>query len=302
MPSSGSTTTPSIRRSSPQIRSTSAASCTPSTQIRLALATWARTSSTAIEPEAVRRRAGRRRRRRRPAQRHRPPVEQERGRAAAGSCAAGRAGPPAPPRPDSKPTTAPQNPESASSTTRSGSASTSGIDLPPPPVARQHVLAVSPRHVDTLTPAPAPRRAIRPAHAPPPAPVRAEGPTSGSETGPADTYPFCMSPPQRARPPWPRAGRAGSWPGYAPGAPAWCRSTRSPTRSPATRSTSSPTPPAPGPTCRCGDALPALAKLSPDEIRLVLPAPGDPRGLPGPGDFAGAALLAGEAWWPAGSG
>ena len=43
------------------------------------------------------------------------------------------------------------------------------------------------------------------------------------------------------------------------------------------------------------DALPALAKLSPDEIRLVLPAPGDPRGLPGPGDFAGAALLAGEA-------
>ncbi|MEV4728376.1 hypothetical protein, partial [Micromonospora humida] len=43
------------------------------------------------------------------------------------------------------------------------------------------------------------------------------------------------------------------------------------------------------------EALPALAKLSPDEIRLVLPAPGDPRGLPGPGDFAGAALLAGEA-------
>ncbi|RQW86534.1 hypothetical protein DKL51_27530, partial [Micromonospora globispora] len=43
------------------------------------------------------------------------------------------------------------------------------------------------------------------------------------------------------------------------------------------------------------DALPALAKLTPDQIRLVLPAPGDPRGLPGPGDFAGAALLAGEA-------
>ncbi|GAB3863072.1 hypothetical protein GCM10029963_70830 [Micromonospora andamanensis] len=43
------------------------------------------------------------------------------------------------------------------------------------------------------------------------------------------------------------------------------------------------------------EALPTLAKLSPDEIRLVLPAPGDPRGLPGPGDFAGAALLAGEA-------
>lgn len=43
------------------------------------------------------------------------------------------------------------------------------------------------------------------------------------------------------------------------------------------------------------DALPALSKVSPDEIRLVLPAPGDPRGLPGPGEFAGAALVAGEA-------
>ncbi|HEX2774099.1 MAG TPA: hypothetical protein VHN18_16945 [Micromonosporaceae bacterium] len=43
------------------------------------------------------------------------------------------------------------------------------------------------------------------------------------------------------------------------------------------------------------EALPMLSKLSPDDIRLVLPAPGDPRGLPGPGPFAGAALLAGEA-------
>ncbi|GAA4683481.1 hypothetical protein Prum_066230 [Phytohabitans rumicis] len=43
------------------------------------------------------------------------------------------------------------------------------------------------------------------------------------------------------------------------------------------------------------DALPSLSKLPPDEIRLVLPAPGDPRGLPGPGPFAGAALVAGEA-------
>lgn len=43
------------------------------------------------------------------------------------------------------------------------------------------------------------------------------------------------------------------------------------------------------------DALPALSKLSPDQVRLALPAPGDPRGLPGPGPFAGAALLAGEA-------
>jgi len=42
------------------------------------------------------------------------------------------------------------------------------------------------------------------------------------------------------------------------------------------------------------DALAALAKLHPDEVRLVLPAPGDPRGLPGPGPFTGAALLAGE--------
>ncbi|GAB3154381.1 hypothetical protein GCM10027290_48770 [Micromonospora sonneratiae] len=42
-------------------------------------------------------------------------------------------------------------------------------------------------------------------------------------------------------------------------------------------------------------ALTSFSKLSPDEIRLVLPAPGDPRGLPGPGPFAGAALVAEEA-------
>jgi hypothetical protein len=42
-------------------------------------------------------------------------------------------------------------------------------------------------------------------------------------------------------------------------------------------------------------ALPIFAKLHPDDIRLVLPAPGDPRGLPGPGPLTGAALLAGEA-------
>lgn len=40
--------------------------------------------------------------------------------------------------------------------------------------------------------------------------------------------------------------------------------------------------------------LSTFAKLSPDEIRLVLPAAGDPRGLPGPGPFTGAALLAEE--------
>jgi hypothetical protein len=43
------------------------------------------------------------------------------------------------------------------------------------------------------------------------------------------------------------------------------------------------------------EALPALARTHPDQIRLALPAPGDPRGLPGPGPFAGAALVAGEA-------
>ena len=41
--------------------------------------------------------------------------------------------------------------------------------------------------------------------------------------------------------------------------------------------------------------LPVFARLHPDDIRLVLPAPGDPRGLPGPGPLTGAALLAGEA-------
>ncbi|HKT01163.1 MAG TPA: hypothetical protein VJT31_16685 [Rugosimonospora sp.] len=42
------------------------------------------------------------------------------------------------------------------------------------------------------------------------------------------------------------------------------------------------------------DALSTLAKLHPDQIRLVLPVPGDPRGLPGPGELTGAALIAGE--------
>jgi hypothetical protein len=43
------------------------------------------------------------------------------------------------------------------------------------------------------------------------------------------------------------------------------------------------------------EGITALSKLHPDEIRLVLPAPGDPRGLPGPGQFTGAALVTGEA-------
>ncbi|MBA3489221.1 MAG: hypothetical protein H0T78_06680 [Longispora sp.] len=41
-------------------------------------------------------------------------------------------------------------------------------------------------------------------------------------------------------------------------------------------------------------ALAAFSALGPDDIRLVLPAPGDPRGLPGPGSFTSAALAAGE--------
>ena len=43
------------------------------------------------------------------------------------------------------------------------------------------------------------------------------------------------------------------------------------------------------------EVLSTFAPLHPDQIRLALPAPGDPRGLPGPGEFSGAALLAGEA-------
>jgi len=43
------------------------------------------------------------------------------------------------------------------------------------------------------------------------------------------------------------------------------------------------------------EVLRLFAKLHPDDIRVVLPVPGDPRGLPGPGAFTGAALLAQEA-------
>ena len=60
MPCRGSTTMPSTRRSSPQTFSTSSASCLPSTQIRLALATWARWPATRTEPDAVRAASGRR--------------------------------------------------------------------------------------------------------------------------------------------------------------------------------------------------------------------------------------------------
>src|SRR5437667_8849898 len=44
-----------------------------------------------------------------------------------------------------------------------------------------------------------------------------------------------------------------------------------------------------------GEILSMFAPLHPDQVRLVLPVPGDPRGLPGPGDFSAAALLAEEA-------
>lgn len=43
------------------------------------------------------------------------------------------------------------------------------------------------------------------------------------------------------------------------------------------------------------EVMTSFSRLHPDQIRLVLPAPGDPRGLPGPGTpFTGAALVAGE--------
>jgi hypothetical protein len=44
-----------------------------------------------------------------------------------------------------------------------------------------------------------------------------------------------------------------------------------------------------------GWALPVLRERSPDGVAAVLPVPGDPRGLPGPGPFTTAALTAGEA-------
>jgi hypothetical protein len=42
------------------------------------------------------------------------------------------------------------------------------------------------------------------------------------------------------------------------------------------------------------EALASFSRVDPGSVRLVLPAPGDPRGLPGPGVFTDAALLAGE--------
>ena len=42
------------------------------------------------------------------------------------------------------------------------------------------------------------------------------------------------------------------------------------------------------------EGISALARLHPDQVRLVLPTAGDPRGLPGPGEFTQMALLSGE--------
>lgn len=51
------------------------------------------------------------------------------------------------------------------------------------------------------------------------------------------------------------------------------------------------------------EALADLSVLHPDQIRLVLPAPGDPRGLPGPSTpFTGVALTAGEGVLAGGTG
>jgi len=43
------------------------------------------------------------------------------------------------------------------------------------------------------------------------------------------------------------------------------------------------------------DAPTLFSRIHPDDIRLILPAPGDPRGLPVKGDFTAAALGTGEA-------
>ncbi len=48
-------------------------------------------------------------------------------------------------------------------------------------------------------------------------------------------------------------------------------------------------------TAPLGWVLPVLRERSPGGVSAVLPVPGDPRGLPGPGAFTAAALAAGEA-------
>ena len=129
-------------------------------------------------------------------------VEQERGRVAAGKLRRLPCRSSSTTAPDSKPTTAPQKPESASSTTRSGSASTSGITLR----RRQLPASTSSPYIDRhVNPWSAPRR---------PATRRARDNARGRHV------PLPACPPQRTRRPcatrrstrfvaWVRAWRAG---------------------------------------------------------------------------------------------
>src|SRR5256714_1887611 len=280
IPSSGSTTTPSTRRSSPQIRSTRAASWMPSTQIRLARATRAGCAGTATEPLAVSRRAGvataaRGRRNVTGAPSSRNPA------GASGKLRRLPNRSSSTTAPDSKPMTAPQNPDSASSTTSSGSASTSGTTLR----RRRSPLSTS----SPYTPSDASRPGRRGGRAAP----DDTGHVTRHRAATARTL-ACMSPAARAATltvrrstrfvTWVRSWRAGLVPYdevpdeiaegeehlVADVPETW---TEVPLR----------------------EVLRLFAKLHPDEIRGVLPVPGDPRGLPGPGEFTGAALLAQEA-------
>jgi hypothetical protein len=126
MPCIGSTTTPSTRRSWPHTRSTSSASCRPSTQIRAARAVRARWPSTRTDPDADRAGAAGARlgtTRVAGAPSNRNPAGRN-GNTRLPPWRSSRVTPRA-----STPTTAPQNPLAGSSTTSPGSATTSGICL-----------------------------------------------------------------------------------------------------------------------------------------------------------------------------
>ena len=124
MPCIGSTTTPSTRRSCPHTRSTSSASCRPSTQIRAARAVRAACPATCTDPDADRAGAAGARRGRH--ERGRRAVDQERRPGAAGTPAAGPCRSSRVTSRLSAATTAPQNPLAGSSTTSPASAGTSG--------------------------------------------------------------------------------------------------------------------------------------------------------------------------------
>jgi hypothetical protein len=49
-----------------------------------------------------------------------------------------------------------------------------------------------------------------------------------------------------------------------------------------------------GPEVPLATALTSFSRVGPEEVRVVLPAAGDPRGLPGPGPFSSTALVVGE--------